>query len=165
MYTSRLDRSLDDLHAEGLYLPLQVSGEVLMPLLERFARPAWVPGALCELRWKRRVLGQESHAHRQGLAVREVIEETTRRAVWGQAHQVALFARAQEIVDEVIELTDREAGERQFFNDFNLGSVTLGYEPGQVVTPAVPRDNRGFRKATGVKRRRRMGEVMVKRQH
>src|SRR5215471_2458130 len=149
MHTGRRDGSLDDLHAEGLYLTLQVSRKVLMPLLERFARPARVPGSLRKLGWKRRMLGEERHAHRQCIAIHQAIEETTRRAVWGKAHQVALFARAQEIVDEVIELADREAGEGQFFNDLNLSSVTLGDHPGQVVAPAVPRDNRGFRKATG----------------
>src|SRR5262249_16717298 len=124
------DRFLDDLHAEGLYLTLQVSCEVFMPLLERFARPARVPSSLRELGWKRRMLGEESHAHRQCLAIHQAIEETTRRAVWGKAHQVALFARAQEIVNEVIEVADREAGEWQFFNDLNFDSITLGYEPG-----------------------------------
>src|ERR1041384_6474330 len=120
MDASRRHRSPDDVHAEGLDLTLQVSGEVLMALLERFARTPWVPGSLRELGWKGRVLGEQRHAHREGRAICQAIEEAARRAVWGEAHQVALFTRAQEVVDEVIELADRETREGQFFDNLNL---------------------------------------------
>ena len=45
-----------------------------MPLLERFTRTAWIPRSLRELLRKGSALGEQSHPHREGLAIHQAIE-------------------------------------------------------------------------------------------
>ena len=140
---------------------LQVGRQILVTLLDRLTRAPRLSGFGEELGRKRRMLREQIHPHGHPFRVDHAVEESGGRAVGRQPHQVSLLAGAQKLVDEIVELADREAGEWHLLDDVDGRPIATGHHARQVITPAVPSDDRRLRKPARIVRGGGMREVVI----